>query len=130
MFLKRRNTVRLIDRREDKRPPLVRDRRSLIISSILFAVVIIFSIRFTESQTLIEWCFQSIGLPLSSGGNGMGWHYPNLFLLLLMVVILFVMNRALNRGKFMAFIIIMILLSKAPDWIVWMLHNGFGIFSI
>ncbi len=119
MFLKKKSIDRLYDRTEEERPPLVRDRRSLVISIILLLVVILLSIVIREpgALTLVEWLFQWVGLPIHSGENGRGFHFPNLFLLMLLVAVFFVLDRALNRGIFIAFIVIMMLVSNAPGWI-------------
>ncbi|OAB44371.1 hypothetical protein [Paenibacillus glacialis] len=117
MFLKRKNATQLYDRREEKKSPLVRDRRSLQLAIILLSMVIILCLRYPGPLNVVEWLFQSIGLPLYSGENGMGLHFANIFVLMLLVAVFFVLNRALERGMFIAFIVIMMLVSNAPGWI-------------
>ncbi|OAB46809.1 hypothetical protein [Paenibacillus antarcticus] len=117
MFLKKNNTSRLEHRKEEESPSLVRDWRSLAISITLLVVVILLCIRYPGPLMWVESLFQWVGLPLHSGENGMGLHYTNIFTLFLIGVVLFFMDRGLNRSKFIVFIVIMMLVNSAPDWL-------------
>lgn len=118
MFIKRKNNVfHLYDRRVEGRPPFVRDRRSLIIAIALMLLVIILCIRYPGPLTVAERLFQWVGLPIHSGENGMGFHFANIGVLLIWVVLFFVLDRALNRGIFVVFILIMMLMNSAPGWV-------------
>lgn len=118
MFIKKKNhVVRLDDRKMEERPPFIRDRRSLIIAMTLMLLVIILCIRYPGPSTVAERIFQWVGLPIHSGDNGMGFHYANIGVLLILIVLFFVLDRALNRGLFVAFILIMMLLNNAPGWV-------------
>ncbi|WP_438351132.1 hypothetical protein ACP8HI_11065 [Paenibacillus sp. FA6] len=117
MFLRKNKVNRLYDRREEESLPFIRDRRSLLISIMLLSLIIILSIRYPGPLTTVEWLFQSVGLPTHSGDNGMGWHFANLFVIALLVVVLIFMDRALNHNKFIAFIVIVMLVGNAPGWL-------------
>ena len=117
MFVRKNKVNRSYDRREEETLPFIRDRRSLLISIMLLSLIIILSIRYPGPLTNVEWLFQSVSLPLSSGDNGMGLHFPNLFILALLVIVLIFMDRALNHNKFIAFIVIVMLVGNAPGWL-------------
>lgn len=119
MFKKKKNNVvHLYDRRVEDRPPFVRDRRSLFIAIGLMLLVIILCIRYPGPLIVAEMLFQWVGLPIHSGENGMGFHYANIGVLLILVILFFVLDRALNRGLFVAFILIIMLMNSAPGWII------------
>ena len=83
----------------------------------LLSLIIILSIRYPGPLTTIEWLLQLVGLPISSGDNGMGLQFASLFVLALLVVVLIFMDRALNHNKFVAFIVILMLVNNAPGWL-------------
>jgi len=117
MFLKKNNTTRLDHRTEEEKSSLVRDWRSLTISVTLLVVIILLCIRYPGPLMWGESLFRWAGLPLHSGENGMGLQFANLFTIVLIGVVLFFMDRGLNRSKFIVFIVIMMLVSIAPDWL-------------
>jgi hypothetical protein len=132
LFLKRKHVTRLNDRTEEENPLLIRDRRALLISIILLSLIVILNIRYPGAIAVAEWLFQLIGLPTSSGENGMGLQFVGLFNLSLIIVVLFCMNRALSRGKFIALIVIMTLIINAPDWLTTSYQRFFasGVYAV
>ena len=117
MFLKKNKTTELYHRTEEQKLTLVRDWRSLAISVTLLVVVILLCIRYPGPLMWVESLFRWVGLPLHSGENGMGLHFANIFTLFLIGVVLFFMDRGLNRNKFIVFIVIIMLVNSAPDWL-------------
>jgi hypothetical protein len=132
LFLKKKHVTRLYNRTEEENPSLILDRRALLISIIVLSMIIILLIRYPGPLSVVERLFQSIGLPVSSGENGMGLQFAGLVILSLLIVVLFFMNRALSRGKFIAFIVIMTLIINAPAWLTTSYQRFFasGVYAV
>ncbi|MNO85669.1 hypothetical protein D3C76_770450 [compost metagenome] len=117
MFQLKKKPARLYHRTEEESPSTIRNLRDLLISILLVSLVVVLQIRYPGPLSVVERLFQWMGLPISSGENGMGWHYANLLLISIIGVLLFYMGRALNRGKIMAFIVIVLLINNGPGWL-------------
>lgn len=132
MFLNKIRDRTLYDCNKYEQVPLVGNKRFLLFSFILIAIIIFLSIRYPGPWMFVERLFQMIGLPIHSQDNGMGLHFANIFLITLLVIAIYFMTRALNRSKFVGFVIIMILITQAPDWLTTMYQRIFttGVYAV
>ncbi|MBT2289615.1 hypothetical protein J7E73_10810 [Paenibacillus albidus] len=99
--------------------PLIHNKRSLSLALGIFALLILFSIKYPGSDPLIDVLLHSLGIPLyTRPESSTGLHFSGILSFALLIVALIHLNKALNRHRFLIFIAFIFLLSNAPGWMV------------